>query len=205
MLLLLNFFMWPLFLSLFFCLFSPLAPIMMHMPMSSFPLLTAFTSEVEAKTPLTVGLLLPPIKYNMNWIDHVRFKLTHHFTSFCIMNENISTLFQAKILKYSVHSHQKLQDTVSSMETQLKDLMQVCCTVFPVCRHIVNAVFWSCKKSYPLNLRSQRFEQNPQLPQFNETFLANLQSMKQHVNESEWTVELHTHLNGEDYKYDIIE
>ncbi|XP_033948737.1 CD74 molecule, major histocompatibility complex, class II invariant chain a [Pseudochaenichthys georgianus] len=75
------------------------APIKMHMPMRSFPLLTAFTSEVEAKTPLT-----------------------------------------------------KLQDTVSSMETQLKDLMQ-----------------------------------NPQLPQFNETFLANLQSMKQHVNESEWT------------------
>ncbi|XP_034738645.1 CD74 molecule, major histocompatibility complex, class II invariant chain a isoform X1 [Etheostoma cragini] len=28
--------------------------------------------------------------------------------------------------------------------------------------------------------------QDSQLPQFNETFLANLQSMKQHVNESEW-------------------
>ncbi|XP_068450697.1 CD74 molecule, major histocompatibility complex, class II invariant chain a [Clinocottus analis] len=45
----------------------------------------------------------------------------------------------------------KLQDTVVSVETQLKDLMQ-----------------------------------ESQLPQFNETFLANLQSLKQHVNESEW-------------------
>ncbi|XP_034399667.1 H-2 class II histocompatibility antigen gamma chain-like [Cyclopterus lumpus] len=46
----------------------------------------------------------------------------------------------------------KLQDTVVSIEKQLKDLMQ-----------------------------------DSQLPQFNETFLANLQSLKQHVNESEWT------------------
>ncbi|KAF1384627.1 hypothetical protein PFLUV_G00122170 [Perca fluviatilis] len=45
----------------------------------------------------------------------------------------------------------KLQDTLVSVETQLKDLMQ-----------------------------------DSQLPQFNETFLANLQSLKQHVNESEW-------------------
>ncbi|XP_068570758.1 CD74 molecule, major histocompatibility complex, class II invariant chain a isoform X2 [Cebidichthys violaceus] len=45
----------------------------------------------------------------------------------------------------------KLKDSVVSLETQLKDLMQ-----------------------------------DSQLPQFNETFLANLQSMKQHVNESEW-------------------
>ncbi|XP_074503656.1 CD74 molecule, major histocompatibility complex, class II invariant chain a [Sebastes fasciatus] len=45
----------------------------------------------------------------------------------------------------------KLQDTVVSVETQLKDLMQ-----------------------------------DPQLPHFNETFLANLQNMKQHVNDSEW-------------------
>ncbi|KAK5864859.1 hypothetical protein PBY51_016066 [Eleginops maclovinus] len=75
------------------------APMKMHMPMNSFPLLTDFTSEVKAKTPLI-----------------------------------------------------KLQDAVVSVEGQLKDLMQ-----------------------------------NSQLPQFNETFLANLQSMKQHVNDSDWT------------------
>nr|XP_040029439.1 CD74 molecule, major histocompatibility complex, class II invariant chain a [Gasterosteus aculeatus aculeatus] len=46
----------------------------------------------------------------------------------------------------------KLHDTVVSLETQVKNLMQ-----------------------------------GSQLPQFNETFLANLQSLKQHVNESEWT------------------
>ncbi|KAM8908133.1 CD74 molecule, major histocompatibility complex, class II invariant chain a [Spinachia spinachia] len=46
----------------------------------------------------------------------------------------------------------KLQDTVVSLETQLKNLMQ-----------------------------------DSQLPQFNDTFLDNLRSLKQHVNESEWT------------------
>nr|QIM55159.1 H-2 class II histocompatibility antigen gamma chain [Lateolabrax japonicus] len=45
----------------------------------------------------------------------------------------------------------KLQDTVISVEKQLKDLMQ-----------------------------------DSQLPQFNETFLANLHSLKQQMNESEW-------------------
>ncbi|XP_054453198.1 H-2 class II histocompatibility antigen gamma chain-like [Anoplopoma fimbria] len=45
----------------------------------------------------------------------------------------------------------KVKDTVVSVETQLKDLLQ-----------------------------------DPQLPQFNETFMTNLQGMKQHVNESEW-------------------
>ncbi|XP_042349653.1 CD74 molecule, major histocompatibility complex, class II invariant chain a [Plectropomus leopardus] len=45
----------------------------------------------------------------------------------------------------------KVKETVVSVETQLKDLMQ-----------------------------------DSQLPQFNETFLANLLSMKQHVNESDW-------------------
>ncbi|XP_037317818.1 CD74 molecule, major histocompatibility complex, class II invariant chain a [Pungitius pungitius] len=46
----------------------------------------------------------------------------------------------------------KLQDTVASLETQVKDLVQ-----------------------------------DSQLPQFNETFLANLENLKQHINESEWT------------------
>ncbi|XP_029297378.1 CD74 molecule, major histocompatibility complex, class II invariant chain a [Cottoperca gobio] len=44
-----------------------------------------------------------------------------------------------------------LQDTVASVETQLKDLMQ-----------------------------------DSKLPQFNETFLDNLQNLRQHMNESEW-------------------
>ena len=32
-----------------------------------------------------------------------------------------------------------------------------------------------------------------QLPQFNETFMANLQGLKSHINESEWQVQLDTH------------
>ncbi|TNN64780.1 H-2 class II histocompatibility antigen gamma chain [Liparis tanakae] len=52
----------------------------------------------------------------------------------------------------------KRQDTVVSVKTQLKDLMQ-----------------------------------DSQLPQFNETFLANLQSLKQQVNESEWKTKCQTH------------
>ncbi|XP_051275559.1 CD74 molecule, major histocompatibility complex, class II invariant chain a [Dicentrarchus labrax] len=76
------------------------APVRMHMPMSSLPMLMDFTDEDSkaTKTPLT-----------------------------------------------------KLQDTVVSVEKQVKDLIQ-----------------------------------DSQLPQFNETFMANLQSLKQHINESEW-------------------
>nr|AKA66318.1 MHC II invariant chain [Siniperca chuatsi] len=75
------------------------APMKMHMPMNSLPLLMDFTPNEDSKTPLT-----------------------------------------------------KLQDTaVVSVEKQLKDLMQ-----------------------------------DSQLPQFNETFLANLQGLKQQMNESEW-------------------
>ncbi|XP_045886525.1 CD74 molecule, major histocompatibility complex, class II invariant chain a [Micropterus dolomieu] len=75
------------------------APMKMHMPMNSLPLLMDFTSDEDSKTPLT-----------------------------------------------------KLQETaVVSVEKQLKDLMQ-----------------------------------DTQLPQFNETFLTNLQGLKQQMNESEW-------------------
>lgn len=38
--------------------------------------------------------------------------------------------------------------------------------------------------------------QNPQLPQFNETFLANLQSLKKQVEETEWEVRLRCVPNG---------
>ncbi|KAK2904092.1 hypothetical protein Q8A73_010749 [Channa argus] len=75
------------------------APMRMHMPMNSLPLLADFTSDEDTKTPLT-----------------------------------------------------KLQDTaVVSVEKQLMDLME-----------------------------------DFQAPQLNETFLANLQNLKQHMNESEW-------------------
>ncbi|KAI3351788.1 hypothetical protein L3Q82_020631, partial [Scortum barcoo] len=78
------------------------APMRMHMPMNSLPLLMDFTADVDAKTPKT------PMT--------------------------------------------KLQDTaVVSVEKQLKELMQ-----------------------------------DAQLPQFNETFMANLQSLKQQINESDW-------------------
>lgn len=75
-----------------------MAPVRMHMPMSSLPLLSDFSDE-DTKTPMS-----------------------------------------------------KLQDTVVSVEKQVKDLLQ----------------------------------QDSQLPQFNETFLANLQGLKQHMNQSEW-------------------
>ncbi|XP_041800649.1 CD74 molecule, major histocompatibility complex, class II invariant chain a [Chelmon rostratus] len=73
------------------------APMRMHMPMSSLPLLKDFSSD-DSKTPMA-----------------------------------------------------KLQDTVVSVEKQVKELMQ-----------------------------------ESQLPQFNKTFLANLQSLKHQMNETEW-------------------
>lgn len=74
------------------------APVRMHMPMSSLPLMSDFSDE-DSKKPMS-----------------------------------------------------KLQDTAVSVEKQVKDLLQ----------------------------------QDSQLPQFNETFLANLQGLKQHMNQSEW-------------------
>ncbi|XP_070693367.1 CD74 molecule, major histocompatibility complex, class II invariant chain a [Pempheris klunzingeri] len=78
-----------------------LAPMRMHMPMNSFPLLRDFTSEDDTKPA-----------------------------------EKPET---------------KVQDTVVSVEKQVKDLME-----------------------------------DTKLPHFNQTFLANLLSLKQHMNESEW-------------------
>ncbi|XP_030252735.1 CD74 molecule, major histocompatibility complex, class II invariant chain a [Sparus aurata] len=77
------------------------APMRMHMPMNSLPLMMDYIPDEDSKsskTPMT-----------------------------------------------------KLQDAVVSVEKQVKDLIQ-----------------------------------DSQLPQFNETFLANLQSLKQHMNETEW-------------------
>uniref|UniRef100_A0AAQ6IN15 Thyroglobulin type-1 domain-containing protein n=1 Tax=Anabas testudineus TaxID=64144 RepID=A0AAQ6IN15_ANATE len=105
------------------------APMRMHMPMNSLPLLADFTSDEDSKkskTPLT-----------------------------------------------------KLQDTaVVSVEKQLKDLMEVCCTQRTVCPHVADAVCVANLWSY--------LEQDFELPHFNETFLANLKSLKQQINESEW-------------------
>ena len=41
--------------------------------------------------------------------------------------------------------------------------------------------------------------QDPHLPQFNDTFGANLQSLKQQMNDSEWKVKPHTHSNSKQY------
>lgn len=81
---------------------------------------------------------------------------------------------------------QKLEDTVASVEKQVKELIQVRWTLYPVCPHIADVVLvtklWSC------------FQPDFQLPPFNKTFIANLQSLKNQMNETEWQVKPCTHI-----------